>query len=266
MRKDSRRRALSSCLLGERSFLPLFLSSSVVIAMGIRAFLTILISLICTPVGVPAQVVHPQPEKFPTSESVARVGGETIGEKVKSKLLRYETRLGSVQKIASIGEEDGEEHEVIGEVTSTIVHEGKLFLLDSEFEEVKVYDLEGSYIDSFGRAGSGPGEFVSPEDFDVDEEGRLWIADADRSVSIFAPTDSGYVDVSTFSVGANPKGFAWPVAAPTSTAQFRHRMKGSRSSRRFTSTRLRACASDPLAQPTSRSRRSSRRAYPRQLP
>src|SRR5262245_7159042 len=39
------------------------------------------------------------------------------------------------------------------------------------------FDKDGKYIRSFGRLGSGPGEFKTPHDIFIDEQGRLFVAD-----------------------------------------------------------------------------------------
>ena len=42
---------------------------------------------------------------------------------------------------------------------------------------VSRFSADGRFIRSFGRLGTGPGEFKTPHDMVMDERGRLWIAD-----------------------------------------------------------------------------------------
>jgi len=42
---------------------------------------------------------------------------------------------------------------------------------------ISVFSREGKYLRSFGRLGSGPGEFRTPHDIAIDDKGRLFVAD-----------------------------------------------------------------------------------------
>jgi len=43
-----------------------------------------------------------------------------------------------------------------------------------------VTDLEGKFKRTFGRPGSGPGEFNDPKQLAFDLDGNLWVADSDN--------------------------------------------------------------------------------------
>ena len=47
---------------------------------------------------------------------------------------------------------------------------------------VKVYDAEGKYVRSYGRAGDRPGEFSRPKGVAVDRQGRVYVVDAAAQV------------------------------------------------------------------------------------
>jgi sugar lactone lactonase YvrE len=42
---------------------------------------------------------------------------------------------------------------------------------------ISVFTADGGFIRSFGRLGSGPGEFRTPHDIAIDDKDRLWVAD-----------------------------------------------------------------------------------------
>ena len=42
---------------------------------------------------------------------------------------------------------------------------------------ISVFDSDGGYMRSFGKLGSGPGEFRTPHDIYVDDQDRLFVAD-----------------------------------------------------------------------------------------
>lgn len=52
-----------------------------------------------------------------------------------------------------------------------------LWVLESEDNEVRIYNQTGDFLNAFGRKGNGPGEFNMPTDLDVLGE-RVYVADA----------------------------------------------------------------------------------------
>ena len=62
-----------------------------------------------------------------------------------------------------IGVEEGEEEYMFANLRSVQVDsEDNIYVLDSKYVKVKVYDKNGKHIRSFGKVGQGPGEFQSP--------------------------------------------------------------------------------------------------------
>jgi len=57
-----------------------------------------------------------------------------------------------------------------------VYDENRLFVLDSEDEEIKVFSKSGAFLYSFGRKGQGPGEFQMPTDMDILSD-EIFIAD-----------------------------------------------------------------------------------------
>jgi hypothetical protein len=56
---------------------------------------------------------------------------------------------------------------------------GRIYVLDVQEAALQVYDSTGSYLETVGRAGEGPGEFRRPVDLTVDGEGgRAIVRDA----------------------------------------------------------------------------------------
>lgn len=66
--------------------------------------------------------------------------------------------------------------------------DGNLFVTDTFNNRVEVFDAEGKFIRTFGKAGDGPGYFARPKGIAVDSDGHVWVADAvqDR-VQVFTP-------------------------------------------------------------------------------
>ncbi|BCR03930.1 hypothetical protein DESUT3_09990 [Desulfuromonas versatilis] len=54
----------------------------------------------------------------------------------------------------------------------------RLYVVDTGAHQVVAFDGEGKSLGTFGRRGSGPGEFNFPLDVDVDSEGNLYVLDS----------------------------------------------------------------------------------------
>ena len=55
--------------------------------------------------------------------------------------------------------------------------DGRLFVADTHYNRVLVYDQEGTLLDKFGKAGRGPGEFEMPTDVAVDRDGNIYVSE-----------------------------------------------------------------------------------------
>jgi DNA-binding beta-propeller fold protein YncE len=110
---------------------------------------------------------------------------------------------------------DGDERQVIRGVfqrpTGVVIHNGKLYVVDTLANRVLVFDLQGKFLFDFGRRGAGEGEFNFP----------VFLASSDRLVLVDAMNfrvqtlgDSGRALGSFGKAGdvqgtfANPKGIA----------------------------------------------------------
>ena len=56
----------------------------------------------------------------------------------------------------------------------------ELFIVDRWNSRIQVTDLDGRFKRTFGREGSGPGEFNDPKQLAFDLDGNLWVADSDN--------------------------------------------------------------------------------------
>lgn len=77
-----------------------------------------------------------------------------------------------------IGSADVEGPELFGEIIALEVDRlGRIYVLDRQAKEVRVFDPDGRHVRSFGRKGGGPGEFKDPIGLAWHPEGTLWVAD-----------------------------------------------------------------------------------------
>lgn len=88
-----------------------------------------------------------------------------------------------------IGATDGDGPDVFGDrVLVQADDDGRIYVADSQANEVRVFDADGGHLHSFGRRGEGPGEFGQISGLDWGPDGRLRIMDAGLArLSIFDP-------------------------------------------------------------------------------
>ncbi|HUM07171.1 MAG TPA: SMP-30/gluconolactonase/LRE family protein [Terriglobales bacterium] len=66
--------------------------------------------------------------------------------------------------------------------------DGNLYVADTFNNRIEIFDAEGNFIRTFGKAGDGPGYFARPKGIAIDADGHVWVADAvqDR-VQVYTP-------------------------------------------------------------------------------
>jgi sugar lactone lactonase YvrE len=55
--------------------------------------------------------------------------------------------------------------------------DGNVFVTDTLNNRVEIFDADGNFISTFGKAGDGPGYFSRPKGIAVDSDGHIWVAD-----------------------------------------------------------------------------------------
>ncbi|HEY7099234.1 MAG TPA: 6-bladed beta-propeller [Terriglobales bacterium] len=64
--------------------------------------------------------------------------------------------------------------------------DGNVYVTDTMNNRVQVFDGDGKFISTFGKAGDGPGTFARPKGISVDSDGHIWVVDAFQNrVQIF---------------------------------------------------------------------------------
>jgi len=89
-----------------------------------------------------------------------------------------------------IGAQEGGGPDVFGSVRGVEADlTGRVYVLDRIASEVRVFNRDGQFVRSVGRAGGGPGEFRMAAGMSWDSEGRLWVADMGNArFSVFDTT------------------------------------------------------------------------------
>ena len=89
----------------------------------------------------------------------------------------------------SIGELDGPEEYLFGSIYSiTVDDDGRVFVLDGQARDIRVFDAEGTYVATVARRGEGPGELSNASSVAVLPDGRVIAHEAgDMLVKVVGP-------------------------------------------------------------------------------
>lgn len=86
-----------------------------------------------------------------------------------------------------------------------VMHGGKYFLSHSSHEDgIQVFDGQGRFESSIGKAGEGPGEFKAIRDIMVGPDGNLWILDRGNQRLSVVSNDGRVLDSFPARFGFNP--------------------------------------------------------------
>jgi len=55
--------------------------------------------------------------------------------------------------------------------------EGNLYVCDTMNNRIEIFDADGKFVSTFGKAGDGPGYFARPKGVAIDSDGHIWVAD-----------------------------------------------------------------------------------------
>ncbi|MGA2966205.1 MAG: 6-bladed beta-propeller [Terriglobales bacterium] len=86
------------------------------------------------------------------------------------KLLRHIGTPGKKHTLTTPGD--------FGGATNVAVDkDGNVYVTDTMNNRVEIFDAEGNFISTFGKAGDGPGYFARPKGIAIDCDGHIWVAD-----------------------------------------------------------------------------------------
>ena len=86
---------------------------------------------------------------------------------------------------------------IVGIVSLDISEEGKIVIADPRGTRVSLFSPSGELLQTIGRRGRGPGEFMYPLSARFDEQGAVHVVDLSRRlISIFTPSGEHQRDIS----------------------------------------------------------------------
>jgi DNA-binding beta-propeller fold protein YncE len=97
------------------------------------------------------------------------------------KLLRKIGTAGKAHRLTSTGD--------FARPTNVAVDsDGNLYVSDTFNDRVEIFDADGNFLRTFGKAGDGPGYFARPKGIAVDSDGHIWVADTVQNrIQVFDP-------------------------------------------------------------------------------
>ena len=99
----------------------------------------------------------------------------------RSTLLRFSAEESPLSEVKLSG---------VGRAASFTVdrERGRIYVSDAPQHQIRLYDLNGRFLETFGQRGPGLGEFNYPGDLDLDADGNLYIVDAmNARIQVLAP-------------------------------------------------------------------------------
>jgi hypothetical protein len=120
--------------------------------------------------------------------------GQVVVQNPATPIWRAGEEWGVVEELR-IGGVGGTGPEVFGSVSSiTVDPAGRIWVLDGQAQEVRVFDADGQHVRTVGRRGGGPGEFQQAVHIALAPDGNVWVMDPSNArLSVF-DTAGAYVE------------------------------------------------------------------------
>ncbi|MGH7502651.1 MAG: 6-bladed beta-propeller [Longimicrobiales bacterium] len=112
--------------------------------------------------------------------------GQIVVHNTASPLWSAETAWQVVEELR-IGSMEGSGPATFGSInTMDVDPAGRLWILDSQAQELRVFDTTGTHVRTIGRRGGGPGEFAQAVQVRMGPDGNVWVMDPQNNrISVF---------------------------------------------------------------------------------
>ncbi len=153
------------------------------------------------------RIVHPISAAIPGFDQAHNFVASDLAADGESEMRAVVRALLSATESMTLGMLEGETHEMFGSIADIDVDaDGNMYVLDSQFNEVRVYSAEGTFQYAIGRMGQGPNEFTAPRFIDVNRSGRVIVADQYYGIKIFEQTGDTHRLAATVPLSFTPMG------------------------------------------------------------
>ena len=131
---------------------------------------------------------HPDAEYLvrPPDVPVHQIG--TDAPVPAESLRRHLDQLLAATEVATIGVSEGPDQAfMFGRIGDVALLNDRVYVLDVQAEDVRVFSAAGEHLGTFGGSGQGPGEFVRPSRLAIQPAANsIWVVDQARRISQFS--------------------------------------------------------------------------------
>jgi sugar lactone lactonase YvrE len=159
-----------------------------------------LLSLACADGGTSTDAWTGSVDTLASGTILVRNGQQGAwGEEARWQDLSVDLRLGKAS---------GDGPELFGDIRDIEVDPlGRIYVLDSQAGEIRVFQPDGTYLRTIGHAGQGPGELQGPTGIEWGPGHGLWVEEtANSRYSVF---DTAGAFITSFPRESNWFGYAW---------------------------------------------------------
>ena len=107
-------------------------------------------------------------------------GGEVEIPFSKMESLEYGDFPGGVFSAMDFVVLDTEEGKCFSQIEKAVYRGGNLYIMDWVFRKIFTFDADGHAVAVLSKKGNGPGEYLQISDFDVAENGNIWVLDGQK--------------------------------------------------------------------------------------
>jgi hypothetical protein len=157
--------------------------------------------------------------------------GHTVVHNTADPILPTESAWRSAEDLR-IGTMDGDGPDLLGNVRWLEADAyGRIWILEGQALEIRVFNADGSFVRTIGREGGGPGEFTYPLQVQVGPDGNMWVTDPQNNRLSVLDTAGTYLEglqmpggfiIMPWPGGFDANGFYYsPVPLPSEGDDFR---------------------------------------------
>ena len=85
--------------------------------------------------------------------------------------------LSLVRTLGEVGVEEDENYQFFGPIAVQTDQDENIYILELQGKSIKKYGKNFKYISTIGKDGSGPGEFIFPNHFEIGSDSRIYVFD-----------------------------------------------------------------------------------------
>ncbi len=162
-----------------------------------------------------AEIRHPNDDNLPPPSAVlvrsdsvpSGMAPSALSEWRRARAVLLDAK--PVARLGRLGTDPGsaDDPQVFGLIADVEVGDDeRVYVLDRQQRQVRIFDFKGEFVGAFGQPGSGPNEFRDPTGLELLANGRVAVSDRGAQLKVFAPAESQYEHERTVLLEFVPEG------------------------------------------------------------